>query len=145
MKTTNPISGFTLIELMIVIAIVGILASMAFSSYTGYTKKADRVNAQSNLYELSQIATRAFTDTRTYVSAMPSGVTAYDDEFYDYSYAATATTFTITAAVKSASRDNYDMQINHRSSEQFRKDGKDEDGVKLLTWNVSTGWSLMPE
>ena len=51
MKQTN--NGFTLIELMIVIAIIGILAGIAYPSYTGFVKKANRADAIDSLLVLS--------------------------------------------------------------------------------------------
>lgn len=45
--------GFTLIELMIVIAIIAIIAAIAYPSYQNYTKRAKRLEVQSYLMELS--------------------------------------------------------------------------------------------
>ncbi|QIO09975.1 type IV pilin protein [Acinetobacter lanii] len=47
------IKGFTLIELMIVVAVIGILAAIAYPSYQQYVVKTKRVEAQTELVELS--------------------------------------------------------------------------------------------
>lgn len=54
MMTTYRKHGFTLIELMIVVAVVGILAAIAYPSYTDSVRKARRADAQSSLTEAAQ-------------------------------------------------------------------------------------------
>ncbi len=49
MKHTNRKKGFTLVELMVVVAIVAILVALALPSYTRYVRKANRGEAQSIL------------------------------------------------------------------------------------------------
>ncbi len=68
--------GFTLIELMIVIAIVGILAAIAYPSYTDYVERARRNDAKAVILEASQFMERWFTERGTYVGAtLPSSLT----------------------------------------------------------------------
>ncbi|HET6545216.1 MAG TPA: type IV pilin protein [Rhodanobacteraceae bacterium] len=58
--------GFTLIELMIVVAIVAILALIAYPSYQEYIRKTHRAQAKADLMELVQQLERRYTTDRTY-------------------------------------------------------------------------------
>ena len=62
-------SGFTLIELMIVVAVVAILASIAYPAYTGYVQRSKITEATSGLSDLRLRAEKYFADNRTYQNA----------------------------------------------------------------------------
>ena len=66
MKTQR---GFTLIELMIVVAIIGILAGIAWPSYQDHVKSTRRADAQGALMGLAQALERHFTTNGTYAGA----------------------------------------------------------------------------
>jgi type IV pilus assembly protein PilE len=67
-RSTRRASGFTLIELMITVAIVGILAAVAYPSYLTYLTKSNRRAAQSFLLEVSSRQQRYLLDARSYAA-----------------------------------------------------------------------------
>jgi len=62
----RTVSGFTLIEVMIVVAIVGILAAIAYPSYQQHVRSSRRADAQAALSELAQVMERRFTENNGY-------------------------------------------------------------------------------
>lgn len=61
--------GFTLLEVMITVAIVGILAAIALPSYSSYVQRSKLIEATSKLGDLRTDMERYFMDNRRYVTA----------------------------------------------------------------------------
>jgi len=99
-------SGFTLIELMVVVAIIGILAAIAIPAYQDSTRKANRADAQITLSRLATLQERYFFRTNQYtgdfnvlISGVPNNTTSItsDEGFYTVALTATASTWSLTA------------------------------------------------
>ncbi len=67
-------AGFSLIEVMIVVAIVSILAAIAFPSYQESVAKAKRADAQGALVSLAGVMERFYTENNTYCGSDDGGV-----------------------------------------------------------------------
>jgi type IV pilus assembly protein PilE len=97
--------GFTLIEVMIVVAIVAMLAAIALPNYAQYIERARRNEAAAVMLETAQFVERYYTERRTYVgagAALPTSLkTSPNVGKAYYAVAVTAegaTTFTVSAA-----------------------------------------------
>jgi type IV pilus assembly protein PilE len=119
--------GFTLIELMIVVAIVAILAAVAFPMYTTYIQRGKITEATSSLSELRLRAERWFSDNRTYVGFNQAIQGA---KYFTFACApVTATAFTCTATgVANQAMGGFVYTIN-------------ESNVRTSTFTSQPGWN----
>ncbi|RYF31802.1 MAG: type IV pilin protein [Comamonadaceae bacterium] len=93
--------GFTLIELMMVVAVTGIVAAVAIPSYSEYIRRGHRADARAGLLQAQQWMERAATATGLYPTTLPANLTWAADPTKRYTISlgapATNSTFTLTA------------------------------------------------
>jgi len=95
--------GFTLLEIMIVVVIVGVLAAIALAAYQRHVVKARRSTAAVCLQERAQFMERFYTTNMTYAGAPnPAQCGNGLDAFYTIAFSGTpsASAFTLTATPK---------------------------------------------
>lgn len=127
--------GFTLIEVMITVAIIGILASIALPSYTDYLRRGRIPEATSNLQATYARMEQWFQDAKSYYAAgsttncgvaLPTGL-----KFFTFSCTPTSSTAYVITATGTSSMSGFVYTIN-------------QDGVRGSTitgvggWNAST-------
>ena len=116
--------GFTLIELMIAVALVAILAAVALPSYTEYIKRSSRGAAQSELVELAAVQEKIFLNSNAYAISV---TTAYSgsstgglgattglsrDSRYSFSTTVNGASFTLIATPVSGSTQTGDGNLS---------------------------------
>lgn len=92
-------NGFTLIELMITVAIIGILAAIAYPSYQQYVISSARAEAMTALLDAASKQEQFYSDNRQYTTSMANlGVnTATESGLYTLSATVNGQSFVITA------------------------------------------------
>lgn len=105
-------AGFTLIELMIVIAILGILGSLAYPSYVSHMKTANRADGIDSLLALAGRMEEYYMNNDTYDGATVAS-TSSSDGLYTLSITTmTAFAYTITATPVSTDENCGNLTLN---------------------------------
>ncbi|MCW0456492.1 type IV pilin protein [Xanthomonas sacchari] len=97
-------NGFTLVELMIVVAVIAILAAIAYPSYVAHIVKARRATAASCLMERGQDMERYYTTNLSYASAPDPTQCEGVTDFYTLSFngSVSAKAYSLRAVPKGA-------------------------------------------
>lgn len=127
--------GFTLIEMMIVVAIIGILASIAVPAYNEYVENGRAAEAPATLANLRIQMEQCYQDNRSYTNcgafcAPPSG-----DEFFAYDCSVrTAQTYTLRATGRNrGNMNNYAFTVNQANAKTSTYNGTTGNGCWLTS------------
>ena len=100
-KASRNNSGFTLIEVMIVVAIIGILSAIAIPMYGDYVTRSKVQEATSGLADLRVRMEQYFLDNRSYLNGAACGATMpATTKYFTFTCVATANTYTVSATGK---------------------------------------------
>ncbi|GHD48516.1 type IV pilin protein [Marinobacter persicus] len=145
----NRESGFTLIELMIVVAIIGIIAAIAYPSYTNHVEKTRRSDAQGALMGLASAMERHYATNNSYLGAASGGgdtgsPAIYPDEapvdgntkYYDLTIeSASAGSYTLRAVPKGAQAGDGMLELDSTGARRWDADGDSSFDSDENTWS----------
>lgn len=108
-------SGFTLIEVMIVLVIMGIIAAVAYPSYSSHVRKTRRSDAMVSLMNMAQSLERCRTVNNAYDHANCTIDSSSAEGYFDIDTAetTTATTFKLRATANTKGKQNLDSDCKY--------------------------------
>jgi type IV pilus assembly protein PilE len=99
MRRAGSERGFSLVELVVAMGILGILASIAIPAYLSYTRTSNRTDATRTMTVDAQALERCYSQSFTYVgcAGAAAGTLASAQGYYNVTIAPAAGSYTITA------------------------------------------------
>lgn len=120
--------GFTLLELLIVVAIIAILAAIAFPSYTRYVERTRRADAREAMFRIAAAQERFYTNKNRYTEDVTADLSLSTTSEKGY--------YTIAAAFVGGSNQTFVLTATPQAPQ-------DTDSCKELTIN-NTGFKDAP-
>jgi len=127
-------SGFTLIELMVTVAIVAILAAVALPSYTNYITRSKIAEAKAQLLAMRTKMEQFFQDNRTYVGACVPGTVA--------ALPAGLKHFSMTCPAADLTANTYTIRADGQESDLANLVLTIDQGNVRKTVSVPSGWTM---
>lgn len=140
--------GFTFVELMIVVVIVGLIAAFAYPSYNDYVERTRRSDAQGALMEFAAAMERYYASNNSYLGAATGGGNTGapgifpdeaplegDNKFYDLTIAAaTGTAFTLRATPKGIQANDGILELDSTGAKRWDSNNDGAFGAGENDW-----------